>query len=222
MTDDPKTVFYRRNDDDPLSIALRGSNAKTVPPSEWAAMDANGKLVPTMEGRPYAIYSLPKRERCDHPIASGPWALRVGPDASGALGRYISAPQKMPPGIRKASAREVLQVLENPNQKGYPGTVNADACLGFSVYAYQSAEVLFGPLGTRDDVLVRLEGLRRKGRNDKHNACQEAKVGYCHVAQSQLILGSRFRTPQAKTTIGDSRPSICGHLLDHGGQEGFA
>ena len=135
MNGAPKTVFYRRNDDDPLSIALRDSKATKVPSSEWAAMDANGKLVPTMEGRPYAIYSLPKRERRDRPIASGPWALRVGPDACGALGQYISAPRKMAPGIRKASAREVIQELENPSQKGYLGTVNADACLGFSEYA---------------------------------------------------------------------------------------
>ena len=134
-------------------------------------MDAMGKLVPTMEGRPYAIYRLPVRTRRDHPIASGPWALRLGPDASGALGQYINAPRKMAPGIRKASIREVLQVLGNPDQLGYPGTVNSDACLGFSVCAYQSAEVLFDSVQTRDDVLVRLEGLRCKGHNGKQNVC---------------------------------------------------
>ena len=122
-------------------------------------MDANGKLVPTTEGRPYGIYSLPLHERCDRPIASGPRALRRGPDASGALGQYIFSPRKMAPGIRKASVREVLQVLGNPDRKGYPSTVNAGACPGYSVYAYQSSEVLFGQVGTRDDVLVRLEGL---------------------------------------------------------------
>ena len=75
MNDDPQTVFLRRNDEDPLSIALRESQAQKVPTNEWAAMDASGKLVPTMEGRPYAIYSLSLRERCDHPIASSHWAL---------------------------------------------------------------------------------------------------------------------------------------------------
>ena len=171
MNDDPQTVFYRRNDEDPLSIALRESKAQKVPSNEWATMDAMGKLVPTMEGRPYAIYSLPLHERCDHPIASGPWALRLGPDASGALGQYIASPQKMAPGIRKASVREVLQVLENQKQLGYPGTVNADACLGYSAYAYQSSEVSFDSVGSRDDVPARLEGLRRKGRNAKQNVC---------------------------------------------------
>ena len=80
----------------------------------------------------------------------------------------------MAPGIRKASVREVLQVLENPNQLGYPLIVNSDGCLGFSVYAYQSSEVLFGGVKTRDDVLVHLEGLRRKGHNGKSNVCQKA------------------------------------------------
>ena len=103
----------------------------------------------------------------------------MGPEASGALAQYVTAPTKLPLGFRKASAREVLRVLENPNQKGYPGTVNSDACLGFAVYAYQSMEVLFGPVGTRDDVLVRLEGLRCKGHSDKQAVCQKAKVGYC-------------------------------------------
>ena len=112
----------------------------------------------------------------------------------------------MAPCIRKASVREVLQVLENPNQLGYPGTVNADACLGFSVYAYQSPEVLFDAAKTRDDVLVRLEGLRCKSHNDKQNVCQKAKVGFCpccaiptHVAiPNSYALGENdFRNQQA-------------------------
>ena len=78
-------------------------------------MDAMGKLVPTLEGRPYTILRLPPRARCGHAIASGPCALRLGPEASGALGQFIVAPRKMAPGIRKASVREVSQVLENPD-----------------------------------------------------------------------------------------------------------
>ena len=132
MKDDPQTAFYGRNGEDPLSIALRESKAQKVPSNEWTTMDATGKLVPTTEGRPYAIYSLPLRERCDHPIASGPWAFRLGPDASGALGRYIPSPRKMAPGNRKASVSEVLQVLGNPVQLGYPSTVNADAALAIA------------------------------------------------------------------------------------------
>ena len=85
----PTTIFYRGEDQDPLSIALRDAHATKVPNSEWATMDVNGKLVPTMEGRPYTIYRLPQRERRDHPIEGGPWAFWVGPEASGELAQYI-------------------------------------------------------------------------------------------------------------------------------------
>ena len=198
MNGDPQTVFYRRQDEDPLSIALRESKAQKVQPSEWAAMDASGKLVSTMEGRPHTICRAPLRERRDRPIANGPWALRLGPDASGALGQYIASPQKMAPGTRKATVREVLQVLENPNQLGNSSTAHSDGCLGFSVYAYRSSEVLFGDVKVRDDVLVRLEGLRCKGHNDKSSVCQKTKAGYCpcctiptHVAiPNSFVLGA--------------------------------
>ena len=136
MNDDPHAVFYRRNDEDPLSTAQRKSKAQKVPTSDWVTVDASGKLVPTMENRIYTIYRLPPRARCDHPISGGPWALRLGPAASGALGQHITLPTEMAPGIRKASIREVLQVLGNPDQFGYPRTANSDARLGFCTYAY--------------------------------------------------------------------------------------
>ena len=145
-----------------------------------------------MEGRPYTAYRLPQRGRCDHPIANGPRALRLGPDACGASGQYIVSPRKMAPGIRKASVREVLQVLENPNQLGNPGTVNSDGCLGFSVYAYPSSAGLFDDVKVRDDVLVRLEGLRRTGHNDKSSVRQKAKVG----VQSMLYNSNPRRNPE--------------------------
>ena len=73
--------------------------------------------MPTMEDKQYAIYRLQPRERCDHPIGNGPWAFRVGPDASGELAQYVQGtPARIPPGVRKASVREILQVLENPHQ----------------------------------------------------------------------------------------------------------
>ena len=84
----------------------------------------------------------------------------------------------MPPGVRKASVRELLQVLENSRQKGYPGTINSDAVLGYGAYTYQSADVLFGAVGTRDDLLVRLDGLHCRGHSDR-NLRQKAKVVYC-------------------------------------------
>ena len=57
------------------------------------------------------------------------------------------------------------------------------------MYTYQSDEVLCGPVGTRDDVFVRLEGLRRKGHNDKGNVRQKAKVGYCPCCVAPTHVG---------------------------------
>ena len=121
MNSAPSTVFYRGEDEDPLSIALRDAKATKVPNSEWATMDVNGKSVPTMEGRPYAIYSLTKRERRGHPIASGLWAFRVGPDASGALGQYISAPQKNATWNSKGVGARSVTSTGEPEPKGVSG-----------------------------------------------------------------------------------------------------
>ena len=57
--------------------------------------------------------------------------------------------------------------------------MNTDACLGFAAYAFQSAEVLFGPVQTTHDILIRLEGRRCKGHSDRQHTTQRAKVGYC-------------------------------------------
>ena len=67
----PTTIFYRGEDQDPLSIALRDAKATKVPNSEWATMDVNGKLDPIMEGRPYTIYRLTRSERWTMGIPSG-------------------------------------------------------------------------------------------------------------------------------------------------------
>ena len=84
----------------------------------------------------------------------------------------------MAPGARRANVRECLQVLENPDQLGYPGTILSDSQLGYSVYAYQSAEVLFDLIGVRDEILIRIDGLRCKGHKSSET-CQKAKLGYC-------------------------------------------
>ena len=67
----PATAYYRGNDEDPLSFALRDAKATKVPNGEWTTMDVNGNRVPTMEGRDYTIYRLPQRKRCDHPMDLG-------------------------------------------------------------------------------------------------------------------------------------------------------
>ena len=46
----PTTMFYRGEDQDPLSIALRDAHAKKVPNNAWAKMEVNGKMAPTIPG----------------------------------------------------------------------------------------------------------------------------------------------------------------------------
>ena len=176
--DPANTTFYRQEDGDPVTRALLDHYAELVPNSDWTTLNEKGRLYPSMEGRPYKIYRLPPRMIKDHPTGDGPFALRLGPQGSGELMQWLDTPSAAP-GVRKSSMREVLMLLENPLQIGFPATVNTDACLGFAAYAFQSAEVLFGPVQTTHDILIRLEGRRCKGHSDRQHTTQRAKVGYC-------------------------------------------
>ena len=91
----------------------------------------------------------------------------------------MNSPRQMPPGARMASVHEIVRVVENQKLLGNPATVNTDARLGNSAYAFQPAEVLFHRIGARDEVLVRLEGIRRKGHDDRKAICQKAKIENC-------------------------------------------
>ena len=173
------TAFYRQDDDDPVSIALLEQGAQRVSSLEWTTLNENGHPAPSMEGRPFAIYRLPPRNIMNRPEGNGPFALRLGAQGSGIMMQYLDGPSITAPGIRRCTMREVLQLLENPQQIGYPATVNTDSCLGFATYAYQSAEVLFGPVQARSDLLIRLVGRRCKGHSDRQSVTQRAKVGYC-------------------------------------------
>ena len=85
----------------------------------------------------------------------------------------------MPPGTGKASPREVMQLLENPLQVGYPASMDTDACLSFSVAAYQSQDIAHGHCEAYLSTLFRIEGRLSNCRDGKvGNLCQRAKVGY--------------------------------------------
>ena len=90
-------------------------------------------------------------------------------------------PKFVPPAARKVSPREIVQILGNPDQVGYPASMNTDACLGYSVMGYQSWDVVYDHCEAWKWTLVRLEGRLSKGRDAKakDGICQKAKVGYC-------------------------------------------
>ena len=92
----------------------------------------------------------------------------------------FQAPEFTPPGARKVSPRELLAFLQNPDQVGYPGTVNTDACFGFSLMAYQSPEILSDIVEARHSALVRLMGPVSKGHDSpKSSPAQRGEVGSC-------------------------------------------
>ena len=70
--------------------------------------------------------------------------------------------------------------MGNLLQMGYPASMNTNACLGFSVTAYQSWGVARDHCDTYQSTLVRIEGRLFKGHDGKADGLrQKAKVGYC-------------------------------------------
>ena len=138
-------------------------------------------VYPPMSTLDYVVHRLSPRRvrgRCNSP---GPWGVRLGPRARVSLSQQFGAPKKMPPGARRASPREMSQILVNPLQMGYPAPRNTDACLGLSVMAYQSWATARGHCEAFLSTLSRIEGRQSKGRAGEKagNLCQRAKVGYC-------------------------------------------
>ena len=111
--------------------------------------------------------------------------MDLGDVARGSLAKRMIRPKLIPPATRKVSPREIVQVLGNPDQVGYPASMDADACLGYSVTGYQSWDVFYDHCEAWKRTLVRLEGRLPKGHEDKakDGLCQEARVGQeGHVA----------------------------------------
>ena len=101
--------------------------------------------------------------------------------ARGSLAQRNWAPKYVPPAKRKASLREIIRILENPVQIGYPASMDTDACLGYPAMGHQSWDVVYGHCAARKTTLVRLEGRLSTGHDAEAqgNLCQEAKAGYC-------------------------------------------
>ena len=88
------------------------------------------------------------------------WRLgaRWGPYTSGIYSQMAPDPVAARPGIRKAGNHEVAEVLRSRGQAGHPPSVATDAQLGFTVTAYQTAEVLFSRCGGGGHAVVRPTG----------------------------------------------------------------
>ena len=102
------------------------------------------------------------------------------PNANGAPSQESQGPKLMSPAARKVSPRDLLLFLQNPDQVGYPATLDTDACLGFSVASYQAWEILYGSCGAAAFNPVRLSGPVARGHDaPKYTPTQRGKVGLC-------------------------------------------
>ena len=107
-------------------------------------MDVNGDMYSPLTVCDFEVYRLPTRKIREHCNSNGPWGCRLGPRARGSLAQRMINPKFVPPAARKVPPREIIQISENPDQAGYPASMNTDACLGYSVTGYQSRDVAWG------------------------------------------------------------------------------
>ena len=111
----------------------------------------------------------------------GAWVCAWDPICSGLHSQMASDLDATPPGIRKVGFRELMGVPRCPGQVGYPPSVATDAQLGFSVLAYQSAEILFDRCEGGGRILVRILGTctRAPQGGKKGDITQRAEARYC-------------------------------------------
>ena len=80
-------------------------------------------------------------------------------------------------------------------QVGYPASMATDAQLGYSVTAYQSADILFGSREGRGSIPVRSEGTcARAHQKRKTDLSKGANVGYCpsRTKAARIAIPSRY------------------------------
>ena len=113
---DPKTNNIRESGTDIAPRALAAASAEKVAQEQWVMSNDSGQRCSPLVGLDFVVYRLRDRVTRRHPNHNGPWGVRLGPNANGALAQKFIDPEKMPPGARKASPREIIQFLQNPRR----------------------------------------------------------------------------------------------------------
>ena len=180
MSADPGATYHREWGRDIVSRDLAAAEAARVDPSEWLMMNEDGATVTPLVGRDFEVYRLPRRNARRRPNVKSQRGVRLGPRCQWGLSQTFRDPASMPPAERQVSPRELPTFLRHPDQVGYPGTINTDGCLGFSVMAYQSWGILFGHREAASLNLVRLLRPLAKGHDSPtHTPSHRGKVGLC-------------------------------------------
>ena len=163
---DPKMAYARGWDVDPVPRSIYDCGAEWADSSEFWMLAGDGIQIT----RPPD--SLAKTNYSQR-------GVRVGPNASGEYANKLIGPHLMPPAPRKFSSRGISGFLRARGQIGFPASMHADACLGYSATGYQSWGVAYNVLEARKFDLIRPAGPASQGRNAKGILTQKAKAGFC-------------------------------------------
>ena len=120
-------------------------------------MNEKGELFSPTVVIDFAAYRIPTRHVREHCNLGGPWGVRLGPRARGSFTQRFRSPEKMPPGMTKASPWEAIQFSGNVLLMGHPASMNTGACLGFSVAANQSWDIAYDHCKASKSILARME-----------------------------------------------------------------
>ena len=66
--------------------------------------------------------------------------------------------QIAPPASRRVEAREILDVPCATGQAGYPASMNADACFGYSAAGYPSSKLAIASCYAGGSIIIRRMG----------------------------------------------------------------
>ena len=131
---------FNRGDQDPAILAIEAIGAKRVLAEKIQMCTWNEDLQRIgitfpFKSRPelFHAYELPTRRVADG-AANHSWAYgtRLGPRATGQWSNLVEGSKQppLPAALHKTNWRELLQILQSPQQVGLPRSVPTDAILG--------------------------------------------------------------------------------------------
>ena len=163
-----------RDGNDPASLALVASGAKSADPRKLRMSDGVGDSGTPLASLKFEVWELDGRlaNSGQHDWCAG---VRLGPNADGTLAAPAQTPR---PGSRRTAVRDILELLSRPGQVGCPVSMNTDARLGYATMGYQSLFLAFQDCDAQGLLLVRLAGQATTRRGPKKSEpSRREKIG---------------------------------------------